>query len=549
MLVSQNHTAFIPVGGVGEFGANSAIVQTATTTILIDFGLMFPPDSRQPGVDYYIVDPDQLLATYPGIQAIFLTHGHEDHIGGLPHLLPKLDVPVYAMPYTARLVATKFEDSVTKPNLIEVTLDEPIECGDINVSFIGVTHSFQHACALAVRTPGGTILHSGDFKVDPLPGDNYPFQSDRLGELGEQGVDLLVMDSTNADRNGFCPSDQALVPHWETIIAEAKGRVFFTTFSSHVPRIRKLFDIARRQGRVVACLGRSLNRHLSLAQDTGYLGAEADVWVAAETAMKMPHDKVIFAMTGSQGEPRSATARILNGDYRGLDFQSTDTVIFSSRAIPGNERQMALMTSDMERQGVQVITARDRHVHASGHAYREEVAYLLALTRPRTVVPIHGEFHHLLRHFKWLKAILGPNQDLSLVEDGQHLVLTADGIDLTVSKPIDFLPVDGNQERPLSRSVLKDRKNMMYSGLMLISWQDGARGEPPQVAVKTHGMALADESQVCARVAQTLGSLRAADDASEEIWAKQLRREARALLKPVFQGRPLLKCIVNGRIY
>ena len=549
MPVSQNHTAFIPIGGVGEFGANAAIVQTPATTILIDFGLMFPPDSRQPGVDYYVIDPDRLLKLFPNISAIFLTHGHEDHIGGLPHLLPVLNVPVYAVPYTARLVKFKMQYGDCIPNLIEVSLDDPVKCGDIEVSFIGVTHSIQHACALAIRTPGGTIVHSGDFKVDPLPGDDHPFRSDRFEAWGDRGVDLLVMDSTNASRNGFCPSDQMLVPHWEAIVSEAKGRVFFTTFSSHIPRIKKLLKIARRQKRVVACLGRSLQRHLALAQDTGYLGAEPDVLVSSEEAMGMPHEKVIFAMTGSQGEPRSATSRILNGNFKGLTFQSADTVIFASRAIPGNERQMALLTSDMERLGVNVVTPRDRSVHTSGHAYREELAYLLALIRPRTVVPIHGEFHHLLRHFEWLKAILGPGQDLSLIEDGEQLLLTPEGVVLEGRKKLDLLPIDGNQERPLSRHVLRDRKNMMYSGLMLISWQDSNHGNPPEIEVKTLGMVLASEEAVCARVAQALGALDCERNPTGEIWAKVLRREARAVLKPIFKGRPVVKCIVNGRIY
>lgn len=547
--MTHHETRFIPVGGVGEFGANASILKTSTTTVLIDFGLMFPPDSRKPGVDYYVVNPQKLLAAFPDIQAIFLTHGHEDHIGGLPHLLPHRNLPVFALPYTARLVAEKFHDQAFTPVLQEVELNQAIPFGDIQVTFLGVTHSIQHACSLAIDTPAGRLIHSGDFKVDPLPEDNHPFQSEHFRQWGKKGVDILLMDSTNATKPGFCPSDQALLPHWENIISQAQGRVFFATFSSHMPRVKKIIKLAAKLGRKVAFLGRSLKRHMKIAVETGYLGLRADVMVSFEQAMKIPEDTILFVMTGSQGEPRSATARILRNDYKGLAFNSRDTVIFASKAIPGNERQMALLCSDMERKGITVVTGKDQPVHASGHAYREELAYLLCLTNPKTAIPIHGEFHHLLKHFQWLNQIMDDHGQLLLIEDGDQVVLDSSGTRLEQNIRVELLPIDGNQELPLENSLIRQRKDMMYSGLLIIAWHHQEKSAEPLIQVSTCGMVLADPDESMARITVELQRMDYRQYVNDDLWASTLRKTARSVLRQFFYGRPLIKCIVNGNIF
>lgn len=541
-------TRFVPIGGVGEFGANCAVIQTETTTILVDYGLMFPPDARKPGVDYYVVDAVALLREFPTIDALFLTHGHEDHIGGLPHLLPHRNIPMYTLPYTARLIKQKFLESPLRPLIHEAELNKPITCGDIKVSFIGVTHSIQHACSLVIETPAGRILHSGDFKLDPLPEDNHPFQSEEFQTWGDLGIDLLFMDSTNATKAGFCPSDYSLVENWEQVISRAKGRVFFTTFSSHMPRVKRLLELAGRQNRKVVFLGRSLKRHFSAATDTGYLGAQGNRIVSFDESLKLPHNQVLYITTGSQGEPRSATARILRKDYHGLSFTSSDTIIFASKPIPGNERQMALLTSDMERQGIEVVTDRDLPVHASGHAYREELAYLLMLTRPKAVIPIHGEFHHLLKHYRWLKELLTPDQDLFLIEDGDQVFLEPQGLRLEDRKPIELLPIDGNQELPLDTSTLRDRKDMMYSGLLLISLWDQPENAG-STDIKMHGMVMADEQGFLSRLRAEITRIQRTQNEPPTQLVRQIRQAAKSTLRGFFNGKPLVKCIVNGQIF
>lgn len=535
----------IPLGGVGEFGANATIIQSETTTILVDFGLMFPPDKRQPGVDYYVHDPALIFEQFPDLDAAFITHGHEDHIGGLSFLLAYRALPVYSMPYTLGLIRHGLAKPEMAANLREVTLNEPIRHGDIEVEFVGVTHSIVQACALYIRGPGGSLLHSGDFKVDPLPRDGYRFQSKRLREIGDAGLDLLIMDSTNAGKTGFCAGEAEIVPGLEALIEKAPGRVFITTFSSHMPRIRALADAVPALGRRIAFLGNSFNKHFRLSNDLDYFNG-SQCFVSGSEAQRLADDKLIYVVTGSQAEQRSALVRITNGGFLGVSLRSTDTVIFSSRAIPGNERALALLVSDLERKGVVVHTPRERLIHTSGHAYREDLAYMVGLTRPKNAAPIHGEYHQLLNHHHWLRDML-PEGEVLLIEDGNEVVIEAGRARVAGQYDCRLMPIDGNQEWVLARTVLKERKDMMYSGLLLVNGAIDDAGVG-RFEVHAHGLAEPAPGAIVNVLETDLNQMvfDAAMSAGE--WSLLVYQRLTASLKPRFSGRPLTKIVINGKV-
>lgn len=537
----------IPLGGVGEFGANATIVQTDTTTVLVDYGLMFPPDNRQPGVDYYINDPAYVLRHFPDLSALFVTHGHEDHIGGISFLLKARQMPIYTMPYTANLIKMACDGVVAKAEIHRVDLDTPVRHGDIEVTFIGVTHSIAQACALHLQTPSGSILHSGDFKVDPLPSDDYPFQSERLRAIGDAGLDLLIMDSTNATKGGFCPSDRSIVPSMDALIDTAPGRVFVTTFSSHLPRLQHVIPIARRTNRQIALVGRGFHRHYRNAIETKYMPYGGDIFVDMQTAQRRPDDRIIYVATGSQAEHQSALARISRDMFKDLKFKAGDRVIFSSKAIPGNERQLALFISQMERHGVDVYTDRTHEVHTSGHGYREDQAYLMTLTQPRAVAPIHGEYHQLLKHFQWLRALAKDEQDVLLIEDGDVILIKDAPPRVDGSIPVQMIPIDGNQYIPVPYGVLKERKDMMYSGMLLVVAE--VRSGRGHYEVETHGMVESEPGDIATHIKRELGRLHFDAGTQAPDWADSLYRQTKRALKRVFFGRPLIKVVVNGQIF
>jgi ribonuclease J len=549
MLESVEGMRLVPLGGVGEFGANATIVQTRETTILVDCGLMFPPDQRQPGVDYYVNDPERIEESFPDLSAVFLTHGHEDHIGGLGFLLRRMPVHVYTMPYTAALIRRRVQYNDIPPVKIhQVGLNKTVSYGDLEIEFIGVTHSIIQACALSIKSPFGHIIHSGDFKVDPLPGDGFPFQSERLAELGREGVDLLIMDSTNATKTGFCPPEDDIMPELESQIAGASGRVFLTTFSSHIPRVRKLIYAARRLNRKMVLIGRSFQKHFQAAQVSGYLGAEADEVIGLEQARQFSDRELLFIVTGSQAERRSALHMIGSGGFRGLRFQAGDRLIFSSKNIPGNERQIMLFASDLERQGVEVINSRGAPVHTSGHAFRDDLAYLLRLTQPRFVAPIHGEYHQLFSHHQWLRQLIADDQEVLLLEDGDVLDIAEGKVRHVGKIEVGMIPIDGNQNLPLNREILRERKDMMYNGLVLINITIPGGRKASTFEVVVHGMVEPKPGVHARAIREAVSEINYGACRDADVWADEIYRTVKQLMRRAVGGRPLLKVIINGKI-
>lgn len=544
----RDYLKVIPLGGVGTFGANATVVQTPKTSILIDFGLMFPPDHRQPGVEYYVHDVELLLQNFPDLSALLVTHGHEDHIGGIPFLVEKKPIPIYSMPYTAELIRQKLQDFRLKTPIAHVNLDHPLVLGDLEIEFIGVTHSIPQACAMAVSAPAGCLVHSGDFKVDALPNDNYPFQSQKLKRIGDRGVDLLIVDSTNAAKSGFCPSDAVIQGSLENEILAAPGRVFFTTFSSHIPRLRQLARIARRTGRKIAIMGRSFLKHYMTSLDTRYQAHDAELFISVKAAEQLPDREKIFVVTGSQGEKSSVLVRLKEETFQGLDLKQGDTVIFSSRTIPGNERVIALLISDLENRGVRVVSGANGAVHTSGHGYREDSAYMLHLVRPKTVIPIHGEFHNLLCHQQWLESMVQDGQQVMLIQNGDIVTVRPDGVFLTGQAPASLVPIDGNLELCLTKKALRDRKDMMYSGLLLVVAAFGENADRGAFQVRFHGLAGPDPDEPASSMKVALDAQRFGSWDDLHHLAERIIKEIRRLLKREGLGRPLIKLVLNGRV-
>jgi len=541
----MSETKIIPLGGLGQFGANSTIIQTRNTCILIDFGLMFPPDKRQPGVDFYINDPEEILKNWPKLEAIFITHGHEDHIGGLHHLLKKKNLPVYATPYTGALIQSA-DPMVKNLNIHEVTPGEPIQLKDILLEYIPVTHSIAQACCLFLDTPGGTILHSGDFKLDPLQGDGTSFGIDRVKELttsnshaSNKGLDLLLMDSTNAEKPGFSGSESELLHSYRNILTESEGRVLISTFSSSLPRLINVSRIAEEVGRKVVLIGRSFHRHFNAAVKTGYILPNS-TFIEPEQAANYSSRELLYFVTGSQGEVNAALSKIARKSHRDIQIRSSDTVIFASRAIPGNERGIALLRSSLERLGAEVITASHRKVHVSGHAYREELAYLLNLTRPRNVLPIHGEFTMLQQHEMWLRQLIEKDQKILLRSNGDELILNQGACYAGRTWDTPLLPIDGNQIVPISNRALKERKDMMYSGLVVISATRGFGKTNWDVMT----MGLAEEKQ--GRLKKIILDFLTVE--CQNTTGARLKNAVKKAIRPHYKGMPVIRVVFEGKI-
>jgi len=458
----------VPLGGLGEIGMNLLVVSYGETAILIDCGVMFP-DKDMLGIDLVIPDTTYLRDFGDGVRAIFLTHGHEDHIGALPYVLRERVVPVYGTPMTLGLVREKLTEHALLDSvpLHPLPLRTPIEIGPFAVEAIHITHSIVDSVALAVRTPVGTILHTGDFKLDQTPLDGRPSDLRRIAQLGESGVLLLLSDSTNVQRPGFTPSERVVGGYLERIVRATVGKVFVATFASHVHRIQQVLDVSRMLGRRVALVGRSLTTNVAIATELGHLRAPATLFVDLATVGQLPPREVTVLATGSQGEPLSALTRIAMNDHPQVSAAPGDTVVLSSRVIPGNERAVTNLVNHFYRRGAEVITDHVAPCHVSGHASQEELSLMLALARPRYFVPIHGEYRHLVQHCRLAQGVGLAADDCFLLENGHALDMGK--AEARRGDPVRAgrVFVDGKGVGDVGEVVLRDRRHLSAGGIVL----------------------------------------------------------------------------------
>jgi len=458
----------IPLGGLGEIGLNCLILEYAGEAIAIDCGVMFP-DPSMLGVDLVIPEFEYLRQLGDRFRGFVITHGHEDHIGALPYALREIEAPVWATPMAAGLITARLRehglDAVA--TLHTYRPRERWAMGPFAIDPIHVTHSIVDAVGLAITTPLGVAIHTGDFKIDYTPIDGRGPDIQAFAEYGARGVLLLLSDSTNVEHAGSTGSERTVRGGLEGVFQTASGRVFFSTFSSHVHRLQQVIELSEATERKVIVVGRSLVNSLRIATDLGYLRAPLSIYADVSELATLPADRVTVLTSGSQGEPLSALMRISMGDHGQVQMQAGDSVILSSRIIPGNERPISNMINHMCRRGAQVFTARNADVHVSGHASQDELALMLNLVRPRYFVPVHGEYRHLTEHLRLARRVGLPEDATHLLEDGQVLEIDAAGARRVAPIAAGRVFVDGKGIGDISDIVLRDRRHLSQDGLLL----------------------------------------------------------------------------------
>jgi len=458
----------IPLGGLGEIGLNCLVLEFEGQAIAIDCGVMFP-DQTMLGIDLVIPEFEYLQQLGDRFLGFVITHGHEDHIGALPYALRSLEVPVWATPMAAGLITSRLRehglDSVVRLNTYRPR--ERWTLGPFAIDPIHVTHSIVDAVGLAITTPRGVVVHTGDFKIDYTPVDGRGPDIQAFAEYGAAGVLLLLSDSTNVEHRGSTGSERNVRGGLEGVFQGATGRIFFSTFSSHVHRLQQVVDLSEATERKVVVVGRSLINSLRIATDLGYLRAPLSIYADVGDLATLPPERVTVLTSGSQGEPLSALMRISMADHGQVQMAAGDTVVLSSRIIPGNERPITNMINHMYRRGAQVFTARNADVHVSGHASQDELALMLNLVRPRYFVPVHGEYRHLCEHVRLARSVGLAEDATLLLEDGQVLEIDAAGARQTDPVRAGRVFVDGKGIGDISDIVLRDRRHLSQDGLLL----------------------------------------------------------------------------------
>ena len=459
----------IPLGGLGEFGTNMMLLEYGESVIAIDCGLMFPGVDLL-GIDLVIPEVNYLLEGKKKLHGIVLTHAHEDHIGALPYILRQLPVPIFGTPLTLGLLRNKLRehDLEKLADLREITASHRWELGPFQLEGIRVTHSLLHCLALAIETPVGVVVHTGDFKIDPTPVDGELFDAQSFAAYGDKGVLLLLSDSTNVERKGHTRSEREVGTNLEALFQGCRGRIFIATFSSNIPRIQQITDVTERYGRTLIISGRSMLNNAQIASELGCLRLPDDVMTEGEKWQDLAKDQVVFLTTGSQGEPLSVLHRVALDDHKWIKIERGDTVILSARVIPGNEKTISNLIDHLYRRGAEVHYETVSDVHVSGHASQEELKTMLQLTRPRYFVPIHGEYRNLVRHIQLAQVVGIPEENCFLLEDGDVLELTSQSATRAQSVPVGKVFVDGKGVGDVEDVVIRDRRHLSEQGMVMV---------------------------------------------------------------------------------
>ncbi|MFQ5899447.1 MAG: ribonuclease J [Candidatus Methylomirabilia bacterium] len=549
---AEPSTRLIPLGGVGEIGLNMMLVESQGDLLAIDCGLMFPDDEML-GIDYVIPDFAYLLGKKQSLRAVFLTHGHEDHIGALPYLLRDVDVPVFGTPLTLAFVAGRLAEHGLREraDLRPIRPREVVELGAFRVEAIRVTHSIVDGIGLAIETPVGTVVHTGDFKLDQSPIDGQHADYQKFAELGERGVLILLSDSTNVERPGHTPSESEVGRALGSLFEKAARRIIVATFASHIHRIQQVLDLAARFERKVALLGMSMVGNVQIASELGYLRIPEETLVPLERLSELPTHRQVLLSTGSQGEPNSAIALMAAEEHKAIQVEEGDLVILSARIIPGNERTLGRIIDQLFHLGAEVLWEDVAFVHVSGHACQEDLKFMLNLTRPRYFIPVHGEYRHLVAHARLAESVGLPRERIFAIEDGLGVELTESGGRLLGRFPAGRVFVDGKGIGDVGAVVLRDRQRLAQDGMVVVALTvDRHTGEllvGPEIA--SRGFVYVKESEEI--LEEVKGAVRAAlaerdpsAPVNGELVGSLVKRTVRRFINQRFQRKPIVLPII-----
>ncbi len=485
----------VPLGGLGEVGRNMAVLEIDGKLLIIDCGVLFPED-HQPGVDLILPDFSYIADRVDDVVAVVLTHGHEDHIGGVPFLLRlRKDIPLVGSTLTLALVEAKLKEHRIQPYTLSVGEGQRERLGPFDCEFIAVNHSIPDALAVAVRTTAGTVLHTGDFKMDQLPLDGRITDLRAFARLGEEGVDLFMVDSTNAEVPGFTTSEREITPVLDRVFGAAERRIIVASFASHVHRVQQVLDTAAAHGRKVAMVGRSMVRNMGIAADLGYLKVPDGVLVDVKEVDHLPDARVVLMCTGSQGEPMAALSRMANRDHR-VEVGQGDTVVLASSLIPGNENAVFRVINGLIRLGAAVVHSGNARVHVSGHASAGELLYCYNILRPRNVMPVHGEVRHLVANARLAELTGVPRERVVLADDGSVVDLVDGRARLVGQVPCGMVYVDGSSVGSITDADLKDRRVLGDEGFVSVFVVVDAASGKVVVGPEIHARGVAEEDEV-----------------------------------------------------
>jgi len=460
----------IPLGGLGEIGLNMMVYEYDDVIFIVDSGLMFPEDYML-GVDYVIPDMHYIRSNKTNVHAIVLTHAHEDHIGALPFLLREVQVPVYGTAFTLGIVRNKLEehDILDTTDLYEISPRDTLRIGPFELEFIRVCHSVVDGVGLAVKTPVGTIIHTGDFKIDHTALDEMKTDVGRFSQWGETGVLALLSDSTNVEKEGYTISAKQIGESLSRLAENCSGRIIVALFASNITRIQKVVNIAVALGRKVVFNGRSIELSVRIAKELGFLKVPTDMEIEVDAIDELPDNEIVMIMTGSQGEPMSALARMAAGTHKQISIEPEDTILLSSKFIPGNEKAIANIINNLYRRGADVIYEKISAIHVSGHAFQEELKLMINLVKPRYFIPIHGEFRHLILHSRLAQQVGIPKKRVLVAQNGNVIEFAKYGVTVSESIPTGKVLVDGKGIGDVGRSVLKERHSLSKEGLVVVN--------------------------------------------------------------------------------
>jgi ribonuclease J len=544
--MSKKALRILPLGGLGEVGKNMTVFEYEDDILVVDTGIMFPENDML-GIDYIIPDFQYLLDKRDKVKGIVITHGHEDHTGAIHHVLEQINAPIYATPLTRGLLEVKLArgGQAGKAKLHTVNAGDTVQIGVFKVEFCHVCHSIPDCVALGITSPAGLVVHTGDYKLDHTPVDNWPTDYAKLAEFAGRGVLALLADSTNADKRGWTPSERVIDPAFDKVFREAKGRILVATFASLISRIQQVGEAALRHGRKMAFVGTSMRENAKMAKQLGYLDLPDELLVPIEDALKMRQHEVVLMCTGSQGEPSSIVGRLATGTNRQFDLLPTDTVVLSSHPIPGNEENVFRTINKLFQRGAHVIYDPIAAVHVSGHASQDEMKFMLNLIKPKYLIPVHGELRHLHQHAALAQEVGLKEDQIAIVENGQAIEFRGGKMFMAERVPGGYVFVDGSGVGDIGPSVMREREALAREGFIFVNLvldpRSGKLSREPEII--TRGFVyLRDSDQLMAETRRQIEKIVAQSNGDLQ---QSMEHKLRDYFFEVTKRKPMIFVVVN----